>query len=246
MLKLWLLLLTHLMMLLLQMMLLRLKQMLLLLLMMRRWRNILIAIVIMVRSQRILRLLLEELLFENLLLLAIVRPLLLLLLGLAIHRRIPGGHRCPVVLGLHGKGNLLLWRGAAYDGVLCTAVLRWLLQGRTKHLLTRSHHQAAASYHSRADRYANTTAAAGGRRFPRLPSAFATAAFGKALLLIVLSLHGAVPVVLNSVVRPPGDELGDLCPLVAPLLVCVVDDAVLKYPCLECNGNCILLKFVFY
>ena len=33
--------------------------------------------------------------------------------------------------------------------------------------------------------------------------------------------------VLDGVVRPAGDELGDLGPLVAPLLVRVVDDSVL-------------------
>ena len=52
------------------------------------------------------------------------------------------------------------------------------------------------------------------------------------LLLLVLALHGGVPVVLDGVVGPARDELGDLGPLVAPLLVRVVDDAVLVLrPC---------------
>ena len=34
--------------------------------------------------------------------------------------------------------------------------------------------------------------------------------------------------VLNGVVRPARDELGNLGPLVAPLLMCIVNDAVLQ------------------
>ena len=190
----------------------------------------------MVHSQRILRLLLKRLLFEDLLLLlAIVGPILLLLLGLTVHRRVPGGHWRSVVLRLHGKGHLLLllllqWRSAANDGVLGAGVL-WRLQcGSVNLLLWPHHHTTTTAYHSRADRHAKTAdtpASATVTCLPRLTRAFAAPRLHQPLLLLVFPLHGAVPVVLNGVVRPARDELGNLGPLVAPLLVCIVNDAVL-------------------
>ncbi len=169
-----------------------------------------------------------------LLLLSIVGPflllLLLLLLILSVHRRIPRRHRRPMILRLHGKGHLLLlllWRTSADDSVLRGCVRRRLLQHRAVHFFPLPHHEAAAAYHSRADSHANT-AAGGIGSFPRFAGTFAAAAaLGQPLLLVVLALHGAVPVVLDGVVSAPRDELGNLGPLVAPLLVSIVDDAVL-------------------
>ncbi len=241
MLELLLLLLAHLMMLLLlllHVMLLRLDQ-LLLLMMRRRW-YIFVAIIVVIHCQWILRLLLKQFLFEKLLLLllllATVGPfllLLLLLLILSVHRRIPRSHRRPMILRLHRKGHLLLlllWRTSADDSVLRGCVRRRLLQYRAVHFFPLPHHEAAAAYHSGADSHANTTAAGGIGSFPWFAGTFAAAAaLGQSLLLVVLALHGAVPVVLDGVVSAPRDELGNLGPLVAPLLVSIVDDAVLKF-----------------
>jgi hypothetical protein len=244
MLKLLLLLLAHLMMLLLlllHVMLLRLDQLLLLLMMRGWWWYIFVAIIVVIHCEWILRLLLKQFLFEKLLLLlllllAIVGPLLLLLLLLlilSVHRRIPRRHRRPMILRLHRKGHLLLlllWRTGADDSVLRGCVRRRLLQHRAVHFFPLPHYEAAAAYHSRADSHANTAAASGIGSFPRFAGTFAAAAaLGQSLLLVVLALHGAVPVVLDGVVSAPRDELGNLGPLVAPLLVSIVDDAVLKF-----------------
>jgi hypothetical protein len=244
MLKLLLLLLAHLMMLLLlllHVMLLRLDQLLLLLMMRGWWWYIFVAIIVVIHCEWILRLLLKQFLFEKLLLLlllllAIVGPLLLLLLLLllilSVYGRIPRSHRRPMILRLHGKGHLLLlllWRTSADDGVLRGCVRRRLLQHRAVHFFPLPHHEAAATaaYHSRADSHANT-ADSGIGSFPRFTGTFAAAAaLSQSLLLVVLALHGAVPVVLDGVVSAPRDELGNLGPLVAPLLVSIVNDAVL-------------------
>jgi len=242
MLELLLLLLAHLMMLLLllllHVMLLRLDQ---LLLMMRGWWwYIFVAIIVVIHCQWILRLLLKQFLFEKLLLLllllATVGPLLLLLLLLllilSVYGRIPRSHRRPMILRLHRKGHLLLlllWRTGADDSVLRGCVRRRLLQHRAVHFFPLPHHEAAATaaYHSRADSHANT-AGSGIGSFPRFAGTFAAAAaLSQSLLLVVLALHGAVPVVLDGVVSAPRDELGNLGPLVAPLLVSIVNDAVL-------------------
>ena len=46
------------------------------------------------------------------------------------------------------------------------------------------------------------------------------------LLVLVLSFHGGIPMVLDGIVCSSGNQFGNLCPLVAPLPVGIVYDAV--------------------
>ena len=50
-----------------------------------------------------------------------------------------------------------------------------------------------------------------------------------AVLFFVLSLHGGIPMIFNSIISSSGNQFSDFGPLVAPLLMGVVDDSVLLF-----------------
>ena len=168
-------------------------------------------------SDLLRRLHFECLLFEDLI---VPRPLHGLLVegrGGVVDRRVPGGHRLPV--------ELLLDRCLAgvclgqHPVVVIVDVLGLLAD----HSLGRGDHwDQVLGLHDGRGRHAES----GG--LPRLPGGLADRpVLEYPLLLVILPLHGGVPVILDCIVSPAGDEFGDLGPLVAPLLVSVVDDPVL-------------------
>ena len=184
----------------------------------------------------VLRLDLEALLLEVLLLRGLWglrRPprmlllLLLLLLFLLIHWRVPCGHWLSMIL------DALLWcvlRVGRSDHPV-VGVQSLATHTRIQHLTILPHHHGRrlraphwTSHHwalpgDRRDSNSDS------RRLPRLPARLWSLR-DEALLLLILPFHGRVPVVFDGVVRPARDQLCNLCPLVSPLLVRIVDHPI--------------------